>query len=158
MATIRATIQWRCGEADFLAKKYSRAHVWKFDGGLTVPASSSPSVVPEPLSVTGNVDPEEALVAAISSCHMLTFLALAAKKGFTVESYDDAAEGVAERNAEGRLAVTRVALRPEIRFTGESQPSGEDLDQLHHQAHEHCIIANTVKTEVRVEGVNRSAS
>ncbi|KRB89206.1 OsmC family protein [Noviherbaspirillum sp. Root189] len=151
MHTYEATISWSRGEQPFSDNRYSRGHRWSFDGGIDVPASSSPSVVPEPMSVAKAVDPEEAFVAAVSSCHMLTFLWIAGKQGFIVDSYDDHALGVMKKNAEGRIAVTRVTLRPRIVFAGERQPGAEELDRLHHQAHEECFIANSVKSEIVVE-------
>jgi len=151
MHTYEATISWSRGDHVFSDNRYSRGHRWSFDGGISVSASSSPSVVPEPMSVAEAVDPEEAFVAAVSSCHMLTFLWIAGKQGFIVDSYDDHALGVMEKNAEGRIAVTRVTLRPRIVFAGERQPSATELDHLHHRAHEDCFIANSVKSEIVVE-------
>jgi len=151
MASYTATIDWALqpGE-DFVAGRYSRGHSVAFDGGITVPASASPHVVPAPWSVAEAVDPEEMLVAAISNCHMLSFLHVARNAGHVVLSYHDEAEGVMRKNAEGRIAVTRVALRPAIRFEGR-QPSADEIDALHHQAHETCFIASSVKTEIVVE-------
>jgi organic hydroperoxide reductase OsmC/OhrA len=151
MAEHSAEILWQRGEQSFLDNRYSRAHSWCFDGGLEVPASSSPQVVPLPWSDAGAVDPEEAFVASLSSCHMLWFLSLAAQQGFQVERYHDQALGVMAKNAEGRLAMTEVLLRPQVDFGGERQPDSEQLHALHHQAHETCFIANSVKTEVRCE-------
>ncbi|MBY5794592.1 OsmC family protein [Rhizobium leguminosarum] len=149
MAKNGATIAWqRNGEA-FTDNRYSRAHRWTFDGGIEVRASSSAHVVPLPYSAEDAVDPEEAFVASLSSCHMLWFLSLAAKQRFCVDSYTDAAEGVMEKNAEGRLAMTVVTLRPHVVFSGEKQPSLSELESLHHRAHDECFIANSVKTEVR---------
>jgi organic hydroperoxide reductase OsmC/OhrA len=147
-----ATVRWqlRPGEA-FGDNRYSRAHEWHFDGGVTVPASSSPRVVPPPLSDEHAVDPEEALVAALSSCHMLFFLAYAAKRGFVVESYEDRAVGSLGRNASGRTAMVRVALRPRVEWGGERRPSVEELAELHERAHHACYIANSVTAEVVVE-------
>lgn len=146
-----ATIHWsgKPGE-DFAAGHYSRAHEVVFDGGFSVPGSASPSVVKAPWSVEAAADPEELLIAALSSCHMLTFLDKARRAGFIVSRYHDAAEGWMRKTAEGRIAVTKVALRPHITFEGR-QPTGEELDALHHAAHEECFIANSVKTEVVVE-------
>ena len=151
MSEYFATIEWNRSGAVFTDNKYSRGHRWSFDGGVEVPASSSPHSVRLPFSVENAVDPEEALVAALSSCHMLTFLYLAAKKKFLVESYRDEAVGFMEKNAEGRLAITRVTLRPEIKFGGELLPTADELAALHHAAHEECYIANSVKTDVGVE-------
>lgn len=146
-----ATIRWERGDALFTDNRYSRAHEWKFDGGLTVPASSSPHVVPAPLSNPANVDPEEAFVASLSSCHMLWFLWIAARRGFVVDSYVDAAAGQVTKDAHGRSAVTRVTLKPAIGFSGDGQPSTSDLTEMHEEAHRQCFIANSVRTEVVVE-------
>jgi len=151
MSEYVATIEWRRDGAVFTDNKYSRGHRWFFDGGIEVPASSSPHSVRLPFSVENAVDPEEALVAALSSCHMLTFLYLAAKKKFLIESYRDEAVGIMEKNEMGRLAITRVTLRPEIKFGGDVMPTAAELEELHHDAHEGCYIANSVKTDVRVE-------
>ena len=153
MAEYTANIVWERGEQDFLANRYSRAHRWRFDGGVEVPASSSPHVVPLPWSDAQGVDPEEAFVASLSSCHMLWFLSLAAKQGFRVDSYADHALGVMARNAEGRLAMTEVLLRPRVVFGGEPQPTPEQLTALHEEAHEECFIATSVKSRVRCEPV-----
>jgi organic hydroperoxide reductase OsmC/OhrA len=148
----KATVSWKRGSGEaFSDGKFSRAHEWTFDGGVTVPASSSPLSVKLPLSRADAVDPEEALVAALSSCHMLTFLYLAYRQGFVVDSYDDEAVGVMTKNERGKLFVSRVALRPRIAFSGAKQPSAAELEQLHHHAHEECYIANSVLTEVVVE-------
>ena len=145
MSEHRATIDWQRGEAEFRYETYPRDHVWRFEGGVEVPASAAPDF----LGAAARVDPEEAFVAALSSCHMLTFLALAARKRLAVESYRDRAVGFLEKNTEGRLAITRVALHPEVRFA-ETQPDAV-VAKLHRQAHEHCFIANSVTTEVSVE-------
>jgi len=146
-----ATVSWQRGSSEpFTDNKYSRAHTWTFDGGVTVPASSSPLSVRLPLSRADAVDPEEALVASLSSCHMLTFLYLAAKQGHVIESYDDAAVGIMSKNERGKLFVSKVTLRPRIVFSGPRQPSAAELAQLHHHAHEECYIANSVRTEVVV--------
>ena len=147
MSEHRARVDWDRGDREFTWEAYSRDHQWTFEGGEQVPASAAPSYKGDP----ARVDPEEALVAAISSCHMLTFLALAAKKRFVVDSYVDAAVGFMQKNEEGRAAITRVTLRPEIRFSGERRPDAEAVAKLHHQAHEHCFIANSVRTEVTIE-------
>ena len=122
-----------------------------FDGGAVVPASSSPLHVPLPMSVAANVDPEEALVAAASSCHLLVFLYVACKRGFVVDSYLDQATGFMGRNNAGKEAITRIVLRPKIVFSGERRPSAAELDELHHAAHEDCYIANSIKSEITVE-------
>ena len=146
-----ATINWRRGEADFLCDQYSRAHLWTFDGGVEVAASSSPHVVPIPLSDAGAVDPEEAFVASLSSCHMLWFLSIARKRGFVVDRYRDMAVGRLGKDADGRLAITEVILRPDVQFGGDQEPQDQEIDALHHAAHAACFIANSVKTEVRCE-------
>ena len=146
-----AKVSWTRGDEKFTDNHYSRAHEWSFDGGVQVRASSSPAVVPLPLSAADAVDPEEALVAATSSCHMLWFLSLVARKGFIVDSYVDEARGEIGKNAEGKTAVTRITLRPRISFSGEKQPTAADLEALHHAAHEQCFIASSLKSEVVVE-------
>jgi len=150
----KAVIAWKrdAGEA-FTDLKFSRAHQWSFDGGITVPGSSSPLSVRLPYSRAEAVDPEEALVAALASCHMLTFLYLAAKAGYVVDAYADEAVGIMTKNARGKLFVSKVALRPRITFSGDQQPSAAALGELHHHAHEECYIANSVLTEVVVEAV-----
>jgi len=153
MSTYTATIAWQRGSAAFIDDKYSRAHTWTFDGGVEVPASASPAVVPLPWSKAEAVDPEEAFVASLSSCHMLWFLSIAARARFCVDSYVDAAVGIMARNAEGKYAMTAVTLRPRVAFTGERLPSQDQIDAMHHKAHAECFIANSVKTEVRCEPV-----
>lgn len=153
MHQYQATIAWNRGQDNFADNKYSRAHEMIFDGGARVPASSSPLSVPEPMSVAANVDPEEALVAAASSCHLLVFLYVACKRGFVVDSYLDQAVGVMQKNSAGKYAITRITLRPKIVFSGERQPTAAELDDLHHAAHEDCYIANSIKSEVVVEAV-----
>ena len=146
MSEHKATVHWNRQDTPFTAKEYTRDHLWKFDGGSEVRASSAPQYL-------GNdtlVDPEQAFVAALSSCHMLTFLALAARDGFVVDDYRDEAVGVMERNAEKRVAITRVVLRPAISWGGVA-PDPEKLDKLHENAHKHCFIANSVTTEISVE-------
>ena len=147
-----ATVAWQRDGQDFAGQRYSRGHEWQFDGGLTVPASSSPLSVPLPMSVAANIDPEEALVAATSSCHMLFFLSLAAQRGYVIDDYRDEATGDLGKNAQGRLAMTRIVLRPRIAFAG-TPPSPEALAALHHDAHERCYIANSLTADVVVEGV-----
>jgi organic hydroperoxide reductase OsmC/OhrA len=152
MSDHRARIRWTRGaEEKFVDSRYSRAHLWEFDGGLSVPASSAVSSVPLPYSKAENVDPEEALVAAISSCHMLTFLYLAAKAGLRVDSYDDRAVGTMSRNDRGRMAIATVRLSPKISFSGNKPPTHAEVDQLHHAAHEECFIANSVLTSITVD-------
>jgi organic hydroperoxide reductase OsmC/OhrA len=154
-----AVVDWvRPARTVFTDGQYSRWHRWTFDGGVQVPASASPLVVPAPHSVAAAVDPEEAFVASLSSCHMLWFLALAARAGLVVDSYRDEAVGTMARNAEGRLAMTLVVLRPAVGFGGGRQPLPAELARLHHAAHEECYIASSVKTEVRCEPVGREGS
>lgn len=150
----RATVRWLRDGAAFRDNRYSRAHVWAFDGGVEVPASSSPYSVPEPLSRADAVDPEEALVAAVSSCHMLFFLAFSARDGFLVDSYDDDALGIMTPNEGGRLYVSRVTLDPKIAFAGERRPSPAEIDDLHRRSHDHCYIANSIRGEVVVAGLD----
>jgi organic hydroperoxide reductase OsmC/OhrA len=145
-----ATIDWARTGPEFLNGKYSREHTWTFDGGVTVPASPSPSVVPAPYSNPANVDPEEAFVAAISSCHMLTYLYLAYQQGFQIDSYHDRAVGMMTKNARGVPWVSLVTLHPQIAYSGDRRPTGADEEHLHHLAHEQCFIANSIKTEVTV--------
>ena len=154
MAHYTAEILWLRGEQAFTDNRYSRRHTLRFDGGVEVPGSSSPHVVPLPMSDASAVDPEEAFVASLSSCHMLWFLAIAAKRKFRVDRYFDAAVGTMGRNAEGREAMLTVTLRPEVLFSGERLPTREELADMHHKAHDECFIANSVKTEVRCEPVN----
>jgi organic hydroperoxide reductase OsmC/OhrA len=148
----RADVLWqRSAEESFVDGRYSRRHLLRFDGGVEVAGSASPSVVPLPWSDAAAVDPEEAFVASIAACHMLWFLALAAKARFAVLSYRDHARGVMTKNDAGKLWVSRVSLRPEIGFDGTRHPSRDQLLALHHRAHEECFIANSVKTEIVVE-------
>jgi len=147
-----ATIDWQREGDDFRRGRYSRAHHWRFDGGIRVAASASPLVVPLPFSSAQAIDPEEALVVAAASCHMLSFLHVAARRGFVVERYEDEAEGLMEKIAGGRYAITRITLRPRILFAQDQQPpTGEELSALHHAAHEECYIANSIRAEVVVE-------
>jgi len=149
MTRYTAEVLWLRNEGDFAGNRYSRRHLLRFDGGLEVPGSSSPHVVPLPMSDASALDPEEAFVSSLSSCHMLWFLSIAAKRKFCVDRYFDAAEGVMEKNSEGKVAMTRVTLRPDVTFSGDRPPTREELDRLHHEAHDACFIANSVKTEVR---------
>jgi organic hydroperoxide reductase OsmC/OhrA len=151
MSTYTATIRWnRTDEGDFAKGQYSRSHEWAFDGGVVVPASPSPHIVPAPWSDPAGVDPEEAFVASLSSCHMLFFVDYARRAGLTVDHYVDEAEGVLEKDADGKMAMTRVILRPQVTWGGEA-PSEDAIAGLHHKAHEACFIANSVKTEVTVQ-------
>jgi organic hydroperoxide reductase OsmC/OhrA len=150
MSIHTANVRWERGEQPFVDNRYSRLHRWSFDGGAEVPGSSSPHTVRAPLSDPAAVDPEEAFVASLESCHMLWFLSLAAKCGFRVDSYVDEAEGTMAKNERGKLAITVVTLRPAVEFSGERLPTREDLEGLHHEAHEECFIANSVRSEVRL--------
>ena len=153
MSEYTTIVRWERQGAAFTDHRYSRAHTWSFDGGIEVPASSSPHVVPLPLSAAAAVDPEEAFVVSLSSCHMLWFLSLAANGKWVVESYRDAAVGTMAKNDAGKLVMTQVTLRPEVVFGGERLPSSAEILALHHRAHEECFLANSVKTEVRCEPV-----
>lgn len=146
----QATVEWVRGEQVFTDKRYSRAHVWRFDGGAVVPGSSSPSGVPVPMSDPAGVDPEEAMIASLSSCHMLWFLAMAAGAGLTVDRYVDAASGELGHDALGRRYLARVTLRPVTAFSGR-QPDQAELDALHHAAHERCDMANSVRSDIVIE-------
>ncbi len=152
MSAYKATVRWQRGDGEtFTDHRYHRSHQWLFDGGAVVPASSSPQVVSVPMSDTAGVDPEEAFVASLSSCHMLWFLDLAARAGFVVQAYVDEAQGTLARDAAGRLAMTVVVLRPRVRFVAGGAPTAEQHAALHHRAHEQCFIANSVRTDVRCE-------
>jgi organic hydroperoxide reductase OsmC/OhrA len=147
MHEYRATTTWRRTSTEFTYEAYNRAHEVKFGGGEVVPWSAAPEFKGE----AQRVNPEEAYVAGLSTCHMLTFLAIAARKRFTVDSYIDEAVGVVERNGQGKYWISRVVLRPQVAFSGARQPSTEELSELHHAAHENCFVANSVKSEVVVE-------
>lgn len=148
-----ATVEWKLNGPSFAKGQYSREHTWTFDGGVVVPASPSPHVVPKPWSNPRHVDPEEALIAAAASCHMLTFLWVVSKSGYQVESYRDEAVGVLTKNERGVLWVSAITLRPKIVWAGEHRPTDEQVAELHARAHEECFIANSIKTEIRVEKV-----
>jgi organic hydroperoxide reductase OsmC/OhrA len=149
MSNHTVTVQWERETPDFTYQSYNRDHNWTFDGGVTIRASAAPAY----LGSESCVDPEEAFVASLSSCHMLTFLAIASKRRFTVDSYRDHAVGVLDKDSESRLAIVRVMLQPEVAFSGERTPSAEEIRQLHDQAHNACFVANSVKTEVVVSTV-----
>lgn len=151
MSEYVATIRWQRGEQKFIDDRYSRAHQWEFDGGLTVPASASPGIVPLPMSVAENVDPEEAFVASLSSCHMLFFLSLVAKRGFIPDEYFDAAVGYLGKSDNNKLVMTRVILRPKTTWSGEEKPSRQQIEKMHHRAHDLCFIANSVTSEIVLE-------
>lgn len=146
-----AEVTWERGDAVFTDNRYPRRHAWRFDGGAEVPASSSPHSVRVPFSDPAAVDPEEAFVASLSSCHMLWFLSIAAQRGFRVDRYRDAAVGTMAPNAAGRMAITVVTLRPAVDFSGDRLPTADELHAMHHEAHEACFIASSVSSEVRCE-------
>jgi organic hydroperoxide reductase OsmC/OhrA len=149
MSEYFAKITWvRDKNEQYSDNKYSRGHEWTFDGGVTVQASSSPHVVPLPYSIEEHVDPEEAFVASLSSCHMLFFLSLAAKEAYVIDAYEDNAVGVMKKGNDGKISMTKVTLNPHVKFSDKKQPTMEQIEKLHHQAHELCFIANSVKTEV----------
>ena len=152
MSDHKATIVWKKPSPDYLRGRYSREHTWSFDGGVSVPASASPSVVPAPLSNPSCVDPEEAFVASLSSCHMLTFLHVARQAGFQVDSYEDEAVGHMSPNERKVPWVSSVTLHPKIVYGGDKRPTHEEEARLHHLAHEQCFISQSVKTEVKVAG------
>ena len=147
MSEHKVTLTWKRGDKPFEYQKYSRDHTWKFNGGHEMQASAAPAYLGNPQLV----DPEEAFVASLSSCQMLTFLAIAAKKKFVLDEYHDEATGYMEKNADGKLAITRVTLKLRLRFSGEKQPTAQEIEEMNHGAHEQCFIANSVKTEVKVE-------
>lgn len=147
-----ATVVWERGAEPFVDNKYSRGHAWRFDGGAAVRGSSAPASVPH-YSDPAAVDPEEALVAAVSSCHMLFFLAFAAKRGFRVDRYADSASGEMTKNDAGKLYVSKVTLAPAITFSGDKKPAREDIAALHHRSHEECYIANSIRAEVVIADV-----
>jgi len=153
MAPYTAEILWLRGEQPFTDNRYSRRHLLRFDGGVEVPGSSSPHVVPLPMSDASAVDPEEAFVSSLSSCHMLWFLSIAARRKFRVDRYFDAAVGTMGKDSAGREAMLTVTLRPDVRFSGASIPTPEEIAEMHHEAHEECFLANSVKTELRCEPV-----
>jgi len=152
MSEYFAKIKWaRSDDESYVDNKYSRGHEWFFDGGVVVQASSSPHIVPLPYSVEANVDPEEAFVASISSCHMLFFLSIAAKKHYVVDSYTDNAVGLMEKGDDARFSMTKVTLKPCVQFSADKKPTLEQLEKMHHQAHDQCFIANSVKAEIMTE-------
>lgn len=153
MANYCAEVLWSRGEQDFLDNRYSRKHLVRFDGGIEIAGSSSPHVVPLPMSDASAVDPEELFIASLSSCHMLWFFSMAVKAGFCVDRYADAATGVMARNSAGRVAMTVVTLRPDVQFSGAHLPTQAQIIEMHHDAHAACFIANSVTTEVRCEPV-----
>ena len=156
MAQYTAETIWTRGAVsrdDYIENRYSRRHLLRFDGGAEVAGSSSPSVVPVPYSDPAAVDPEEAFVSALSSCHMLWFLSLAAARGHCVDRYVDFAAGVMQKNGKGKLAMSVVTLHPQVEFSGDAKPTRAEIEALHHEAHDACYLANSVKTDVRCEPV-----
>ena len=151
MSTHCATIRWHRNGQSFSDNNYSRGHTWGFDGGAVVAASASPDIVPPPHSVPEYVDPEEAFVAALSSCHMLMFLSIAAKRGYVVDEYTDAASGVLGKDRNGKDMITAVTLRPSAVYSADNQPTGQQIEKMHHRSHDLCFIANSVVTDVQVE-------
>lgn len=152
MSEYFAEIRWtRSAEEIYIDNKYSRGHTWKFDGGLNVNASSSPKIVPIPYSVEAYVDPEEAYIASISSCHMLFFLSLAAKQRYVVDEYYDNALGVMEKGENETYSITKVWLRPRVKFSGDNLPTRTQVEAMHHQSHEQCFIANSVRSEIQID-------
>ena len=152
MAQHKAKIEWKCTTPDFRLGKYTREHTWSFDGGVSVPASAAPAVVPAPWSNPANVDPEEAFVASISSCHMLTFLHVARLAGFQIESYADEAVGEMAKNERGIFWIATVILNPKVTYAGDKRPSAAEEAELHHKAHDGCFVSQSVKTDVKVSG------
>lgn len=148
-----ADVIWRRGEQTFTDRKYSRAHSWRFDGGTIVPASSAPGVVRPPLSREDAVDPEEGLLASVGSCHMLFFLDLAARAGFTIDSYDCTVDGVLEKGPDGKTWLTRITLKPAIVWSGAKTPTVDDIAGLHHKSHGLCFIANSLKSDIVIADV-----
>jgi len=154
MSEHKASVSWKRNNQNFLNNQYSRSHQWKFDGGIEIEASSSPLVVPFPLSNPSAIDPEEAFVASISSCHMLWFLSIAAKRKYCVDSYSDDAIGVMEKNSNGYFYISKVLLKPQVYFSGSNQPNNDELLDLHEESHKNCFIANSVKTEIICKPIN----
>lgn len=150
MSVHEATIEWRRGQQKFTDNQYSRVHTWRFDGGAEIPASSSPHVVKVPWSDPRLVDPEEGYIASLSSCHMLWFLSIAAGRGYCVDTYTDEARGHMTRGADGKQWISRVELRPRVQFSGERVPTAADIAGMHHEAHEECFLARSVRTDVTV--------
>lgn len=151
MSQHTAVVEWSRGDQPFADNKYSRGHDWRFDGGAVVRGSSAPSGVPEPMSDSSAVDPEEALVAALSSCHMLFFLAYARKDGFIVDSYRDEAQGVLGKDERGKVSITEIVLRPAITWSGDKLPDAAAIADLHHRSHDICYIANSIRADVKIE-------
>lgn len=151
----KAEVLWLRGEQAFIDNRYSRKHLLRFDGGVEVQGSSSPHIVPIPMSDPSAMDPEEAYIGALSSCHMLWFLSVAAKRKFRVDRYFDEAIGVMQKNTEGKMVMSVITLHPEVHFSGDLIPTVDEIKQMHHEAHQDCFLANSVKTELRCEPVIR---
>lgn len=152
MSEHKATVIWQRGDQHFLDKKYSRAHLWRFDDGCEVPGSCPPStLIPAPLARPDAVDPEEALVASLSACHMLFFLAFSAKEGYRIDAYADEASGVLGKNERGKTFMERITLRPGVTFSGDKKPTPEAIERLHHRAHEECFIANSILSTIVID-------
>jgi organic hydroperoxide reductase OsmC/OhrA len=151
MSNHYATISWRNTGPDFLGRRYSREHLWRFDGGLEIPASPSPLVVAAPWSNAASIDPEEAFVASVASCHLLWFLHMAVDAGVEVAQYEDHAVGHLTRDERGKLWISRIILHPRIEWIGPRHPAPDEVRDLHHRAHEECFIANSIRTEVLIE-------
>ncbi len=151
MSTHRAQIVWQREGKPFVGGEYSRSHCWRFDGGIEFKASASPQIVPAPQGESAAVDPEEAFVASLSSCHMLWFLATAQREGWIVDSYDDEASGTLGRGPDGRMRLASITLRPRVVFAGSQGPSADDLAHLHHAAHEACFLAAVVSAPIAIE-------
>jgi organic hydroperoxide reductase OsmC/OhrA len=154
MSKHTAIIHWKQCGTDFLKGQYSREHTWSFDGGLTLAASASPEIVPLPWSNAAGLDPEEALVASISSCHMLWFLSMASKAGFAVAGYRDEAVGQMTKNEQGKSWISSVTLHPKIEWDSLQQPDSAEIAHLHHLAHEECFIANSLKTKIHIVAIS----
>ncbi|MBT3531258.1 MAG: peroxiredoxin [Gammaproteobacteria bacterium] len=150
MSNYTATIEWNRNGEDFINNKYSRAHQWKFDGGAELTATASPHIVPAPWTAEEHIDPEEAFVASLSSCHMLFFLSFASRDGFQIDSYIDKPSGLMSKNSNGKTSMTRVVISPEVVYSGDKRPTKEVEKSLHHLAHENCFIANSVNTEIEI--------
>lgn len=153
MSEYSAEVLWLRGKQDFLNNRYSRKHLLRFDGGLEIAGSSSPHVVPTPMSDTSAIDPEEAFISSLASCHMLWFLSIAAKQKFCVDRYFDTATGIMEKNENGKLFISKVTLKPAVHFSGAKIPTQQEIDHMHHEAHMECFIANSVKTEICCEPI-----
>lgn len=151
MSNYSATILWKRNGQSFIDNQYSRLHQWQLQEGTIIEASSSPQIVPTPFSDPTAIDPEEAFIASLASCHMLWFLSIASKKGFSVEHYKDNAKGFMEKDINNSLAITKVVLRPHTKYLGDFMPSKEEDHEMHHEAHSKCFIANSVKTDIEIE-------